>query len=95
MSLEKQGLPDGVINMVFGDPEMITNTVLESPDFAGIHYTGSTTVFKNLWGKIGTHIDRYRSYPRIVGRNRRKRFYYRSPFCQPKRSRYRDHPWCF
>lgn len=68
------GLPDGVINMVFGDPEMITNTVLESPDFAGIHYTGSTTVFKNLWGKIGTHIDRYRSYPRIVGETGGKDF---------------------
>ena len=78
------GLPDGVINMVFGDPEMITNTVLESPDFAGIHYTGSTTVFKNLWGKIGTHIDRYRSYPRIVGETGGKDFIIAHPSANPK-----------
>lgn len=78
------GLPDGVINMVFGDPEMITNTVLESPDFAGIHYTGSTTVFKNLWGKIGTHIDRYRTYPRIVGETGGKDFIIAHPSANPK-----------
>jgi len=78
------GLPDGVINMVFGDPEMITNTVLESPDFAGIHYTGSTTIFKNLWGKIGTHIDRYRSYPRIVGETGGKDFIIAHPSANPK-----------
>ncbi|MDG1190570.1 MAG: L-glutamate gamma-semialdehyde dehydrogenase [Flavobacteriaceae bacterium] len=78
------GLPDGVINMVFGDPEMITNTVLESPDFAGIHYTGSTTVFKNLWGKIGSHIDRYRSYPRIVGETGGKDFIIAHPSANPK-----------
>jgi 1-pyrroline-5-carboxylate dehydrogenase len=78
------GLPDGVINMVFGDPEMITNTLLESPDFAGIHYTGSTTVFKNLWGKIGTHIDRYRSYPRIVGETGGKDFIIAHPSANPK-----------
>jgi 1-pyrroline-5-carboxylate dehydrogenase len=53
MELFKEaGLPDGVINMVFGDPEMITNKVLESHDFAGIHYTGSTEVFRGIWGKI-------------------------------------------
>src|SRR6056300_983887 len=78
------GLPDGVINLVFGDPEMITNTVLESPDFAGIHYTGSTTVFRNLWGKIGTHIDRYRTYPRIVGETGGKDFIIAHPSAQAK-----------
>ena len=78
------GLPDGVINMVFGDPEMITNTVLESPDFAGIHYTGSTTVFRNLWGKIGTNVDRYRSYPRIVGETGGKDFIVAHPSANPK-----------
>ena len=81
---KEAGLPDGVINMVFGDPEMITNTVLKSPDFAGIHYTGSTTVFKNLWGKIGTHIDRYRSYPRIVGETGGKDFIIAHPSANPK-----------
>ena len=78
------GLPDGVINMVFGDPEMITNTVLESPDFAGIHYTGSTTVFRDLWGKIGANISRYRSYPRIVGETGGKDFIIAHPSSKPK-----------
>ncbi len=68
------GLPDGVINMVFGDPEMITNTVLESSEFAGVHYTGSTKVFKELWRKIGNNIENYRSYPRIVGETGGKDF---------------------
>ena len=71
---KEAGLPDGVINMVFGDPEMITNKVLESPEFAGIHYTGSTEVFRDIWGKIGTHIARYKSYPRIVGETGGKDF---------------------
>ncbi len=78
------GLPDGVINMVFGDPEMITNTVLESPDFAGIHYTGSTTVFRNLWKKIGDNINTYRSYPRIVGETGGKDFIIAHPSAKPK-----------
>ena len=78
------GLPDGVINMVFGDPEMITNTVLESPDFAGIHYTGSTEVFRNIWRKIGTNIECYRSYPRIVGETGGKDFIIAHPSSNPK-----------
>jgi len=78
------GLPDGVINMVLGDPEMITNSILESPDFAGIHYTGSTEVFRNLWGKIGTNINRYKSYPRIVGETGGKDFIIAHPSSNPK-----------
>ena len=61
------GLPDGVINMVFGDPEMITNTILENSNFSGIHFTGSTKVFKDIWKKIGNNIENYKTYPRIVG----------------------------
>ena len=68
------GLPDGVINAVYGDPEMITNTVLDSKDFAGIHFTGSTSVFKGLWKKIGNNIENYNSYPRIVGETGGKDF---------------------
>ncbi|WP_373074622.1 L-glutamate gamma-semialdehyde dehydrogenase [Zeaxanthinibacter enoshimensis] len=64
---KEAGVPDGVINVVYGDPEMITDTVLASPDFAGIHFTGSTTVFKDIWRKIGNNIDNYKTYPRIVG----------------------------
>ena len=71
---EEAGLPDGVINMVMGDPEMITNTVLASKDFAGIHYTGSTFVFQNIWKKIGDNISNYKTYPKIVGETGGKDF---------------------
>ena len=71
---EEAGLPPGVINMVMGDPEMITNSVLASPDFAGIHFTGSTFIFKNIWKKIGENIHQYKSYPRIVGETGGKDF---------------------
>ena len=71
---EKAGLPPGVINMIMGDPEMITDTVLASPDFAGIHFTGSTFVFKNIWQKIGQNIHQYKTYPRIVGETGGKDF---------------------
>ena len=81
---QEAGLPDGVINMVFGDPEMITNTVLESKDFAGIHYTGSTEVFRNIWSKIGSKIGHYRSYPRIVGETGGKDFIIAHPSSNPK-----------
>ena len=71
---EEAGLPPGVINMIMGDPEMITGTVLASPDFAGIHFTGSTFVFKNIWQKIGQNIHQYKTYPRIVGETGGKDF---------------------
>ena len=68
------GLPAGVINVVFGDPVMVSNTVLASPDFSGLHFTGSTTVFKALWKQIGNQIDTYKTYPRIVGETGGKDF---------------------
>ena len=71
---KEAGLPDGVINAVYGDHEMITNTILDSKHFAGIHFTGSTSVFKGLWKKIGTNIENYNSYPRIVGETGGKDF---------------------
>ena len=71
---KEAGLPDGVINMVNGDPEMVTDTVLASPDFAGIHFTGSTDVFKGIWAKIGNNIHKYKTYPRIVGETGGKDF---------------------
>lgn len=61
------GLPDGVINVVMGSAAMITETLLASRDFAGVHFTGSTAVFQDIWKKIGTNIHHYKSYPRIVG----------------------------
>ncbi len=68
------GMPDGVINMVYGDPVMITGTLLSHPDLAGIHFTGSTSVFRGLWKQIGANMDTYRSYPRIVGETGGKDF---------------------
>ena len=71
---KEAGLPDGVINVVYGDPVMITDTVLASPDFSGLHFTGSTFVFKELWKKIGENIHTYKTYPRIVGETGGKDF---------------------
>jgi len=71
---KEAGLPDGVINVIYGDPVMITDTILASPDFAGLHFTGSTTIFKNLWKQIGTNIHTYKTYPRVVGETGGKDF---------------------
>lgn len=68
------GLPDGVINVVYGDPVEISNEVFSSSDFAGLHFTGSTHVFKNLWKQIGNNIHSYKTYPRIVGETGGKDF---------------------
>jgi 1-pyrroline-5-carboxylate dehydrogenase len=81
---KEAGVPDGVINVVFGDPVMITDTVLASPDFAGIHYTGSTFVFKEIWSKIGTNIHKYKTYPRIVGETGGKDFVVAHPSANVK-----------
>jgi len=72
--LLEAGLPPGVINFVPGDPETITEAVISQPDFAGLHYTGSTTVFRSLWKKISGRLETYRSYPRIVGETGGKDF---------------------
>ena len=71
---KEAGLPDGVINVVYGDPVMISDTVLASRDFSGLHFTGSTHVFKNLWKQIGNNIHLYKTYPRIVGETGGKDF---------------------
>jgi len=81
---KEAGVPDGVINVVFGDAEMITNTVLESRDFAGVHFTGSTHVFKDIWAKIGTNIHYYKTYPRIVGETGGKDFVVAHPSANVK-----------
>ncbi|MBT4915391.1 MAG: L-glutamate gamma-semialdehyde dehydrogenase [Formosa sp.] len=71
---EEAGIPPGVINVVFGDPIMITDTILASPDFSGLHFTGSTHIFKDLWKQIGNNIHNYKTYPRIVGETGGKDF---------------------
>src|SRR5256714_2653552 len=65
--LAAAGLPPGVINMVTGDGLAVSEVVLAEPDLAGIHFTGSTGVFRHLTRTVGTNIDRYRTYPRLVG----------------------------
>ncbi len=81
---KEAGLPDGIINMVMGDPIMITETILASPDFSGIHFTGSTYVFKELWKQIGNNIHTYKTYPRIVGETGGKDFIIAHPSAKPQ-----------
>jgi 1-pyrroline-5-carboxylate dehydrogenase len=72
--LEEAGLPPGVINFLPGDSKEVSDTLLGSPQFAGIHFTGSTPVFQSLWQTIASNLDRYASYPRIVGETGGKDF---------------------
>ena len=72
--LKEAGLPDGVINLVFIDGPTIGNIVFNHPDFAGIHFTGSTGVFNKMWETIGANMGMYKSYPRIVGETGGKDF---------------------
>lgn len=81
---KEAGVPDGVINVVFGDPVMITDTILAHEDFAGVHYTGSTFVFKEIWKKIGDNIHTYKTYPKIVGETGGKDFILAHPSANVK-----------
>jgi 1-pyrroline-5-carboxylate dehydrogenase len=72
--LQEAGLPDGVLNLVYGSGAEIGNAALASPDLAGVHFTGSTPVFQGMWKTIGKNIESYRSYPRIVGETGGKDF---------------------
>src|SRR5688500_9185450 len=72
--LEAAGLPPGVINFVPGDAVQISDILLDSPDLAGIHFTGSTHVFNSMWKRVGDNVGRYRSYPRLVGETGGKDF---------------------
>ena len=75
MELFKEaGLPDGVINMVYCDGPEAGDVVFKHPEFAGLHFTGSTAVFQHLWKEIGNNIHNYKSYPRIVGETGGKDF---------------------
>jgi 1-pyrroline-5-carboxylate dehydrogenase len=72
--LEAAGLPPGVINFVAGDAAQISSILLDSPELAGVHFTGSTAVFQSMWTRVGANIARYRSYPRLVGETGGKDF---------------------
>lgn len=72
--LKEAGLPDGVINLVYASGPAVGEVVFNHRDFAGIHFTGSTGVFQGMWKTIGQNIQKYRSYPRIVGETGGKDF---------------------
>ncbi|MEO5653106.1 MAG: L-glutamate gamma-semialdehyde dehydrogenase [Marmoricola sp.] len=72
--LEEAGMPPGVINMLPGDGLEVSEVLLNHPDLAGIHFTGSTPTFHKLWGAVGSNLSNYRSYPRIVGETGGKDF---------------------
>jgi 1-pyrroline-5-carboxylate dehydrogenase len=72
--LEAAGMPPGVINFLPGSAGMITDALLASPQLAGIHFTGSTEVFQNMWKTVGQNIAQYQSYPRLVGETGGKDF---------------------
>lgn len=71
---KEAGLPDGVINFVPGKGQIISDIVLSHRDFAGIHFTGSTKTFRGLWSQINQNLEKYRSYPKIVGETGGKDF---------------------
>ncbi len=80
---EEAGLPPGVINMVLGSGREIGDPVLAHPDLAGIHFTGSTAVFQGMWRSVAGNIDRYRTYPRLVGETGGKDFIFAHPSADP------------
>lgn len=77
--LEEAGVPKGVINFIPGSGGQVGNPVLESPHLAGIHFTGSTAVFQNMWKKLGDNISKMKYYPRIVGETGGKDFIFAHP----------------
>jgi 1-pyrroline-5-carboxylate dehydrogenase len=81
--LEAAGLPPGVINLVTGDGQAVSQVALPHPDLAGIHFTGSTATFQHLWRTVGENIARYRNYPRLVGETGGKDFVVVHPSADP------------
>jgi len=81
---EEAGLPPGVINFLPGDAAMISDIALTHRDLAGVHFTGSTGVFNSMWETIGRNMNRYRSYPRIVGETGGKDFIVAHPSADPQ-----------
>lgn len=77
--LQEAGLPDGVINLIYTDGPLVGEICYAHPDFAGVHFTGSTKVFQTIWKQIGNNIDKYKSYPRIVGETGGKDFVFVHP----------------
>ncbi len=82
--LMEAGLPDGVINLVYVGGPTAADVIFQSPDFGGIHFTGSTGVFQGMWKTIGENIHKYKSYPRIVGETGGKDFIFADPTADPQ-----------
>ncbi len=82
--LQEAGLPDGVINLIYADGPTVGEVIFGHRDFAGIHFTGSTKVFQSIWRTIGENIQRYRSYPRVVGETGGKDFIVAHPSANAK-----------
>jgi 1-pyrroline-5-carboxylate dehydrogenase len=72
--MKEAGLPDGVINLIYADGPTVGEICFSHPDFAGVHFTGSTKVFNQMWETIGKHINKFKTYPRIVGETGGKDF---------------------
>jgi 1-pyrroline-5-carboxylate dehydrogenase len=72
--LKEAGLPDGVINLIYVDGPAAGEVIFNHPDFSGLHFTGSTGVFRSMWKTIGNNIDKYKTYPRVVGETGGKDF---------------------
>ncbi|MGV1008146.1 MAG: L-glutamate gamma-semialdehyde dehydrogenase [Dermatophilaceae bacterium] len=81
--LEYAGLPPGVINLVTSNGPVLSEAVLSDPHFAGLHFTGSTAVFRQLWGQVAQNLSRYRGYPRLVGETGGKDFVIAHPSADP------------
>ncbi|GAA0495260.1 L-glutamate gamma-semialdehyde dehydrogenase [Streptomyces sp. NPDC046215] len=81
--LEEAGLPKGVINLVTGDGLAVSEVALNHPELAGIHFTGSTKTFQYLWKTVGNNIEKYKSYPRLVGETGGKDFVVAHPSADP------------
>jgi 1-pyrroline-5-carboxylate dehydrogenase len=82
--LQEAGLPDGVINLVYVGGPTAADVIFQSPDFGGLHFTGSTGVFQGMWKTIGENIHKYKSYPRIVGETGGKDFIFADPTADPQ-----------
>ena len=82
--LKEAGLPDGVINLIYTDGPLTGDIAFRHPEFAGVHFTGSTKVFQHIWKTIGENIHLYKSYPRIVGETGGKDFVVAHSSADPK-----------
>ncbi|MCW3804987.1 L-glutamate gamma-semialdehyde dehydrogenase [Plebeiibacterium marinum] len=78
---KEAGVPDGVINLVYASGPVTAKVIFEHPDFAGIHFTGSTGVFQGMWKTIGENIQKYKTYPRIVGETGGKDYIFAHKSC--------------